>query len=514
MRGSLAALALLGAVPAAAQDSTAPAADFRAMTGEELGARLVALRGGMQHPCTEMVPLFEELHRRNPRESRYENGLLAGQAYCAYEEKRYLEGMNLVEQVERRTPGNGGFEPLGLYLATELGDGREALSRLRAITAAGTIVNMSPDVMNWAFRAIRENGQGRQLDVFAYELATSATFARLDARVQSLLAASALSHAARTGESGQVDTLLMNVRSPSSMLDYLALRQYEPIWPQIERRAGDNLSPLSDDYVTWAAARAADKPDDRDRLSEYSYALLYAGRYREAVDLAQKWLAGKQHGGELAEGDAWALNIQAYAYDALGQPGEADRVFDRLAQLSPDEHPWVVNFVINRAARLVELGRWEESLAASDLARPVAEEHGSPYARMLVTSYRVCALQKLGRPDEAASELGFVREHFTDAPTDAAMALLCVDRDDEVAGLLKGLLADETKRDSLLEDLQDARFRLFGSQVSQLRQARDLILARPELRELALQHVRLLPERFLPIAYLRRQELAHASSGQ
>lgn len=510
MKTSLAALALLAAVPATAQDSAEAAPDFRAMTGEELGARLVALgRGDMRHPCSETVPLFEELHRRNPRESRYENGLLAGQAYCAYEEKRYLDGMNFVDQIERRIPGNGGFEPLGLYLATQLGDAREVLSRLRAMTAAGTIVNLPPEIMSWAFRSVRQNGQGRQLDRFAYELATSSTFVRLDPNVQALLAAAALSHAAQSGETAQVDTLLANIRSPSSMLDYLALRQYEAVWPQIERRAGDNLSPLSDDFVAWTAARAADKPEDSDRLSEYSYALLYAGRYREAADLAQTWLDAKQHEGEIAEGDAWALNIQAFAFDALGQPAEADRVFDRLAQVSPDEHPWVVNFVINRSSRLVGQERWAEGLAAADLAWSVAGDHGSTYAKLLVARDRTCALHHLARSGEAARDVAFLVEHFDEYVPIAATGLLCAGMQPELDRLLAQALARENPRRTVMAEMQDTRFELFYTP-SALPRLRDVILADDKLRAEVLKDVRVLPDRFVPIAYLRRQELASA----
>jgi tetratricopeptide (TPR) repeat protein len=514
MRSSLAALVLLGAVPAAAQDSTEAASDFRAMTGEELGARLVALgRGDMRHPCSETVPLFEELHRRNPRESRYENGLLAGQAYCAYEEKRYLDGMNLVEKVERRNPGNGGFEPLGIYLATQLGDGREALSRLRAMTAAGTIVNLSPEVLGWTFRTIRENGQGTPLDRFAYELAASGTFARMEPNVQALLAAAALSHAARSGETARVDTLLKYIRSPSSMLDYLALREYEPIWPQLERRAGDNLSPLSDDFVAWTAARAADSPEDRDRLSEYSYALLYAGRYREAVDLGQNWLDTRQHEGEIAEGDAWALNIQAYAYDALGQPAEADRVFDRLAQVSPDEHPWVVNFVINRGSRLVGQERWAEGLAATDLAWSVADTHGSTYAKLLIARDRTCALHHLGRGSEAARDVAFLVEHFDENVPIGATGLLCAGMQLEVGRRLAGALTRKNPRATVMREMQDARFELFYTP-SALPRLRDFVLADDALRAEVFKDARVLPDRFVPIAYLRRQDLANAARGQ
>lgn len=515
MRGLLAALAMLVAVPAAAQDSGEPAPDFGAMTDEQLGTRLAAIgREGFRDPCTRVVPLFTELHRRNPRETRYDSGLLVAQAYCAYQEKRFAEGMRYLRRAERDNPGPGGIEPLGLYFATELKDGEAALSRLRGLAATGGIVALPIDVLGWTFRAIREDGRGEELGAFAYQLATSSTFERMDVRVQGMLASNALAHVAGSGETTQVDALLRHVRSPSSVLDLLALREYEAIWPQVERHAGDNLASLSDDYVAWTAARLADKPEDRDRLSENSYALLYAGRYREAVELAQGWLDRKQHEGEIEEGDGWALNIQAYAYDALGQPEEADRVFDRLARISPDEHPWVVNFLINREVRLVELGRWEDGLAASEVARPSTDKHGTPYARMLVASYRACALHKLGQTDESARELDFVREHFADAPGAGGVALLCADRDDEAAKLLGTTLADEASRAGFLDDMQDARFDLFGTPQPQLREPRELVLARPELRDAALQHVRLLPDRFVPVAYLRREELANAAGAK
>lgn len=516
MRGLLAALAMVVAVPAAAQDSGEPAPDFRAMTDEQLGAHLAALgRGGVERPCIETVPMFEELHRRNRREGRYERGLLVARAQCAYLEKRYLDGMNYVEQAGRRYPDSSVLlDPLGLYLATQLNDGREALSRLRRMTASGLIATMSRDVLSWTFRTIRENGHGKDLEAFAHELAASRVFARMDPELHGMIAMPALAYAARSGETAQVDALLRYVRSPSSVLDLLALREYEAIWPQVEQHAGDNLATLSDDYVAWTATRLADKPEDRDRLSENSYALLYAGRYREAVELAQGWLDRKQHEGEIEQGDGWALNIQAYAYDALGQPDEADRVFDRLARISPDEHPWVVNFLINREVRLVELGRWEEGLAASEVARPATDKHGTPYARMLVASYRACALHKLGRTEESVRELDFVREHFADASGAGGVALLCADRDDEAAQILATTLADEASRAGLLDDMQDERFSLFGTPRSHLRAPRELVLARPELRDAALKHVRLLPERFVPVAYLRRQELANAPSAE
>lgn len=510
MRGSLAALALLAGVPAAAQEGSEPAPDFSAMTDAELKARADAFGSPGQSACRDLVPVYVELDRRHRSDRLYEPSLLFGQALCANHEQRAADGMRYVKQFERSYPERGPLGWLGLLLAAQLGDGAEVMAQLRALSAAGIFVKLPKDVLSWSYRVARDGGRREELEAFSYEVATSSPFGQLDVEIQDMLAQSALARVARSGETAQLDTLLGHVRSPSSVLGLLASREYEAIWPQLERHAGDHLAKLSDDYVAWTASRLADKPEDRDRLSANSYALLFAGRYREAVELAQGLLDGKQHDGEIEEGEGWALNIQAYAYDALGQMGEADRVLDRLARLSPEEHRWVLNFVINRAVRLVKLRRWEEGLAASDVARPATDMYGTPYARMLVASYRACALHKLGRTDESARELDFVREHFADAPGHGGAALLCADLDDEAAQHLAGALAEEASRSRLLDDMQDARFSLFGTPEPQLRQSRELVIERPELRDVALQHVRVLPERFVPIAYLRRQELANA----
>jgi tetratricopeptide (TPR) repeat protein len=503
----LAALAFAWSPPASAQDA-APPPDFRSMTAEELQQRVSAVQTeGFRDACATKVPLADELVRRNPEHPGVRALQQHAGAFCAFEEGRDAEGLRLLKQGEQTVPSQT-FDALGLYFATRLGDASEALARLRALASSGQLRNTPSDIVLAALRMIGRKGPREDLNAFAYDVATSSLFSRLETGVQDQIAYEALAHAARSPENDEADRLLSHVRSPYTVLKLLALRDYEPIWPQVERHAGDNLAPLSDDYVAWTAGRMADKPEDRDRLSEYANALLQAGRFREVVDVAQGWLGGRQFAGELAEGDGWALDTQARAYDALGQPSEADRVLDRLANMSPDEHPWVVNFVINRQARLTGQGRWQEAVAASEVARPPTDVHGTPYARMLVASYRACALHKLGRLAESADELDFVREHFADSPTAGGQAMRCAERDDEAARLLADVLADETTRNAVLEDMQDRSFSLYGTIEGILPTTRDLILARPELREAALRHVRLIPDRFVPIAHLRRLEIA------
>jgi hypothetical protein len=240
---------------------------------------------------------------------------------------------------------------------------------------------------------------------------------------------------------------------------------------------------------------------------------LFAGRYEELNGLADKWLARPGRNGKYAEGDGWALNMKAYAASAVGRTAEADKVFDDLAKLSPEEYPWVVSFVINREARLVRQGRWAEAIAASEVARPVAQAHGSPYAKMLVASQRACAFDRLGRKDESETEFRYVMANYSDAPTSAVEALLCAGRKDQAAVLFKRILGDDTIRDQMLNDLQDDRFDLYWSGPAKAPRIYEFVMGRPDLKREAMKYVRAIPDRFVPLEYVRRQEIS-ARSGK
>jgi tetratricopeptide (TPR) repeat protein len=222
--------------------------------------------------------------------------------------------------------------------------------------------------------------------------------------------------------------------------------------------------------------------------------------------LARRWRERTDRGAAFEEGDGWALNIEAYAYDALGQPAKADAVFEELAKLDPETHPWVVNFVINRSSRLVGQGRWKEGLAASVLAREVAEKYGSPYAKMIIARDRACALERLGRVEEAASELAFLRANWKEAVTFAVRGLMCHGQRDEAAGLLLAALRDETERGGALAAFQTDELDLFYT-ASILPDARDLLTDYPELAAELDKHMRAMPEAFIPQAALRRVAL-------
>ncbi|MBO9519558.1 MAG: hypothetical protein J7493_15965 [Porphyrobacter sp.] len=506
--GFLAGLALLVASPAVAQDSPPEKSDFRQMSDEDLRGQFQNfINRGFRNPCGLEAPLLEEMRRR--RDSvELERGHLLAQIYCAAEHDDAATGTKLMKRLERMGPAPI-LGPVALYFALVLNDGPEAMKRLRQVESAGGLQTISREHLGTAMRVVRRGGGEVELDEFLYGVATKSTFARYGSENQAMIAFSAIRHAARVKDTSRIEDLLQYYDDPNGLLEILADRTFEPAWPLVEQHVGENLVKVSDAHVKSTAENLAEKPEDRDRLSAYSYALLFAGRFQEAADLAQGWLPADGSLKNLPEGNAWALNIEAYALDALGRPGEADKVFDDLATLPADQYPWVVNFVINRASRLVGYGRWEEGLVATDLARSAAEKYGTTYAKLLIARDRTCALHNLGRTAEAEVEAKFLVENFDESAPVAASGLLCLGRKDEVEQRIARAFKDPIARLGFVDELQDERFSLFYTP-SVLPDAREVVLANDDLRETALRYVRLLPDSLVPIAYLRRQELAQA----
>lgn len=115
----------------------------------------------------------------------------------------------------------------------------------------------------------------------------------------------------------------------------------------------------------------------------------------------------------------------------------------------------------------------------------------------------------MGRGDESQVEIAYLVDNFDEAGNIAATGLLCAGREEQAVRLIAEALGSETVRTALLDNLQDPRFELFYTP-SKLPTAREVILARDDLREAAFAHARLLPDRFIPLASLRREQMAGA----
>jgi tetratricopeptide (TPR) repeat protein len=479
-----------------------PLPDLSAMSGEEVLALFRKTSGRwLREPCTFGVPVTTALEEKIGKTGPIRRARLYAAAICADREQRYAEGAALVRELNSIDPAEQDVS-MALYFARRLEDAEMALAILGGLDGK-PLGELERDEFWAVARMVGLQQRGRELDALALRWADEGKFAFIDGDLHEGLAIRSLREAARTGRSDLVEPLLLSITTPVSYIDLLTSRDYELFWPQIEARAGANLATIGAEHVRMTAARLTNAASDRDRLSDAAHALHYNGQYADAIALARRWRERAGPDTPFEEGDGWALNIEAYAHDALGQPDKADAVFEELAKLDPDEHPWVVNFVINRASRLVGQGRWKEGLAASKLARAVAEKYGSTYAKMIIARDRACALERLGRAEEAAGELAYLRANWKDAVEFAVRGLMCHDFRDEAAGLLLQGLRDETVRDSAIGAFLTDELDLFYT-ASILPDARDVLATSPELADELDKHMRAMPEAYIPQAALRR----------
>lgn len=497
------AAALLVAAPLAAQDARDDTQPFDAASKslDELHAKIADKQDRwVDRPCELGVPLFGEVARRQPENGNAARGALFAGALCDDIQRDYVAGSAKVKELESRWPEYD-WNNLGFYFAFRTENAADYISRLRALDDK-QLGEFDPDRFWQGARMVIRQGAGDEFDDLMLEWVDNRRLGSVPVKLQGGVSSYALDGAIRQGRSEIVPQLLATIRHPSTYLGFLANRKYEAIWPLVAEHAGPHLDRITDDYVFWALGRLENHAEDRDRFSDAAHALHFAGRFDEAIALARQWREREGAMDSIEEGDGWALNIEAYANDALGRRKEADAIFDQLAELDPAEHPWVVNFVINRASRLVGQERWDEGLEAAGLARTVAAEWGSPYARMIVARDHVCALSALDRIDEIASDLAYLRENRTETYTLAAQALQCAGEEDEAAALLLEAIRDERYREGILGDLQPGEFDLFYTP-SRLPQPRALLDINPELRAAFDQYARSIPEEFIPTASIR-----------
>jgi hypothetical protein len=485
--------------PAAA---TAATPDFTTMDGAEAFRTFREQRDRVyDQSCGFGVPLLGAMERAEPDNMSVIRFALFIQALCADEEGRYADGAALTRRINTIDPANPEIG-LSLYFARQTKDVDWVLAILGGLTDE-QIGALETDELWQAAGAVHLAGRGEEFEALTLRWIEGGKLPFFDRDQWAGLAGNALGAAARDRRTELADQLLGYIDSPSIYIELLTDRTYEPLWPQIEARAGANLSSVGAEYVAMTRQRFSDAPDDRDRFSEAAHALHFHGEFESVVALAQTWRARQARGIGIEEGDAWALNLQALAHDALGQPERADAVMDELAAYDPQKHDWVVNFVINRASRLIGYGRWEEGLSAAQLARTV---RGSRYAEMIVAKDHACALAALSRADEAASELDFLRKHKIESVDLAAQGLLCHGLREEAAKMLTEGLGDPATRARAIETLLAPEADLFYTR-SILPQARALMVEYPELAAAFAEYARDLPEAFTPRAAQRRAPL-------
>jgi len=308
------------------------------MSGEEV-VKLFTRDSGrwVEEPCSFGVPVTTAMEAKIGKTVPIQRARFLAEALCADEEQRFADGAQAVAALKRLVPDEPMVD-LALYFARRLDDADGALSILRDLEGEAS-GELGKDEYWAVSRLIARQGRSKDLDALALSWVAEGKLAFIDGDLHEGIAIRALRAAAASGRADMVDQLLLSITSPTSYIDLLTLRDFAPFWPQIEARAGANLALVGAEHVRMTSSRLTNQSKDRDRFSDAAHALHYNGQFEEAIALAQRWRERAGRDAKVEEGDGWALNIEAYAHDALGQRSKADAVFDELARLDPETHP-------------------------------------------------------------------------------------------------------------------------------------------------------------------------------
>lgn len=285
-------------------------------------------------------------------------------------------------------------------------------------------------------------------------------------------------------ERGEVDAARVVARrivQPSAIIAMRSDRRFDPI---VDREAwAFNPARAAERAVEALRAKADGRPDDLDAKVQLTYALLAAGDHAGTIRLVDAAFDASaperdDDAGSRQEAQAWLLNNRAVALYRLGRMQEALADMARARRLANTRGP-----NISQTLNLGELhcvsGRAEDARRMAD-----AIEGGgiSEYGRMFQARVRLCAawLQQDAKGMQRAFET--IRKGRTHAETIHLDALVMLDRQDEAARVLIGLLDSPKERVAILETVQQYREVEPTPTLARLRAQRDALLARDDVK--------------------------------
>ena len=496
------------AVPLNAKDK----ADYSGLSDDKLLARYTKATE-VKNPdyCNTLRLMLDELAKRPQFTQNVVGTKFLNAFQCAIDEARYKDAYALSGQLEELA-GVSQPDENALVLAVFAEEYPAAAARLirMARSTDGSALATLDTQLFWQLsrELVRSKHSEIRLRMFR-ALADSPHLDRLEPSRRSGIANVAIRLDAENGVFSRAKMLIGELEGPYPFLELLANRKLEPLWPALEEMAGPNLQKAANADVVAKEAAYKSNPKDRQALQYYAHALHFAGRFEDAIALVGTLNQSPKAMLKATEDDLWAMNIQAYALDSLGRKGEAETVFDAMGALpfEGERKSWLVNFVINRASRLVGLGQWQKGLDASMLAHEITEKSGSPYAKMLVRRARICALVNLGRAAEAAPLLVEAYDNRSDTYSTAAEAHLCAGDTEKAAAIVLEALQDPDHRYDMAEQLQSKDFEIFHAG-EVLPNLRDSLRTRPEIDAAFTAIARDLPDRLIPGASLRRRQIS------
>jgi tetratricopeptide (TPR) repeat protein len=235
------------------------------------------------------------------------------------------------------------------------------------------------------------------------------------------------------------------------LVSVLVDKRFEELWPSVESAMGNGF--------TQAAARQLNKyqeivkelPEDGQAVNMLVDSLRLSGQPFPAIKIGTRMLEDPVAIGRDPEAYFWVMIKTAYAEVESDRATDAIKRLNDLKTYKLDDYPDLVNHHLNRASLLLDLGQFDDAVAAAKLAE---SRYLSLYGRLWIRAFEACRAADAKDMPTLTTALDELRSKAYDNPSGFALALLCAGKQSDAEAWYMRRLGDEALREEALRALQ------------------------------------------------------------
>jgi tetratricopeptide (TPR) repeat protein len=235
------------------------------------------------------------------------------------------------------------------------------------------------------------------------------------------------------------------------LISLLIDKRFEELWESIESAMGSSFSKAAARQLNRYQEIVKEVPEDGQAVNMLVDSLRMSGQPFPAIKVGTRMLDDPVAIGRDPEAYFWVMIKTAYAEVESDRAGDALKRLNDLKTYKLDDYPDLVNHHLNRASLLLDLGQFDDAVAAAKLAE---SRYLSLYGRLWIRTFEACRAANAKDEPALTAALDDLRSKAFDNPSGYGLALLCAGKNNDAEAWYIRRLGDDALREEALRALQ------------------------------------------------------------
>jgi tetratricopeptide (TPR) repeat protein len=235
------------------------------------------------------------------------------------------------------------------------------------------------------------------------------------------------------------------------IISLLVDKRFEELWESVEGAMGGSFRRAATRQLSRYEDIVKELPEDGQAVNMLVDSLRMNGQPYPAIKIGARLLEDPVAIGRDPEAYFWVMIKTAYAEVESDRAADAIKRLNDLKTYKLDDYPDLVNHHLNRASLLLDLGRFDEAVAAAKLAE---SRYLSLYGRLWIRAFEACRAADAKDMPTLNAALDELRGKAHDNPSGYGLALLCANKTGDAEAWFVRRLGDEALREEALRALQ------------------------------------------------------------